>query len=163
MAARVLVVHASKLGSTAEIAKTIGDVIAAAGASVDVLSVREVRSVDGYDAVILGSALYAAHWQSTAGKFLARYRAALATKALWVFSSGPLDARLAATNLPITAHALELLGGLQYRDHRTFGGKLAADAPVDPQVLKTHPVGDFRNWAAVHDWAVAIAKALSEG
>lgn len=161
MAARVLVAHASKLGSTAEIARTIGDVLAAAGHAVEVLPVRDVRSLADYDAVILGSALYAAHWQSSAGKFLNRFRTPLAALPLWAFSSGPLDHRLAGQNLPICAHALELLGTLAVRDHRTFGGKLASDAPVDPQVLKTHPIGDFRNWAAIHDWAVAVGRDLT--
>ena len=32
--------------------------------------------------------------------------------------------------------------------------------PAGPQVLLTHPIGDFRDWAAIHDWAQAIAKAL---
>lgn len=160
MAARVLVAFASKLGSTAEVAGTIAGVLTASGHSAEAVSVRSVRSLDGYDAVILGSALYAAHWQRDANKFVTKFRDALTARPLWLFSSGPLDHRLAAANLPITAHATEITDGLGARGHRTFGGRLAPDAPVDPQVLTTHPIGDFRDWAVISDWAAAIAREL---
>lgn len=161
MAARVLVAYASKLGSTEEIARAIAAVIAEQGHEAVAAPVREVRSPDQWDAVVLGSALYAAHWQRDANKFVVRHKDALAARPLWIFSSGPLDIRQARANLPITEHAAAILQGLAYRDHRTFGGRLEPDAPVDPQVLKTHPIGDFRDWDAIREWAGSIAAALT--
>jgi menaquinone-dependent protoporphyrinogen oxidase len=161
MAARVLVAYASKLGSTEEIARAIAAVLTEQGHEAVAVSVREARSLEEWDAVVLGSALYAAHWQRDANKFVERHRGALAERPLWIFSSGPLDERQARANLPITSHAAAILQDLVYRDHRTFGGRLAPDAPVDPQVLKTHPIGDFRDWDAIREWAGAIAAALT--
>jgi menaquinone-dependent protoporphyrinogen oxidase len=160
MAARVLVLYASKLGSTAEIAGAIAADLVRLGHHADAVAVRDARSLDGCDAVVIGSALYAAHWQRDANRFIDRHRAALAARPVWLFSSGPLDERQAAANLPITAHAASIVEGIDYREHRTFGGRLAPDAPVDPQVLKTHPIGDFRDWEAIHAWAATIAAAL---
>ena len=160
MAARILVAYATKLGSNREIAETIVGVLAAAGHTAEARPVRDVRTLAGFDAVILGSALYAAHWQRDANKFVERHRAALAERRLWLFSSWPLDARLAVSNLPITAHAAEITDGLGAIEHRTFGGRLLADADIDPQVLKTHQIGDFRPWAQIHDWAQSIARQL---
>jgi menaquinone-dependent protoporphyrinogen oxidase len=160
MAARVLVAYATKLGSTREIAETIAAVLTASGSEAEALPVRDIRTLDGWDAVVLGSALYAAHWQRDANRFVQRFRPHLAERSLWLFSSGPLDARLAAADLPITPHAAEITKGLRARGHRTFGGRLLADAPIDPQVLETHPIGDFRDWAAIHDWAASIARQL---
>jgi menaquinone-dependent protoporphyrinogen oxidase len=162
LAARVLVAYATKLGSTREISETIAGLLTGAGFPSEARSVRDVRTLDEWDAVVLGSALYAAHWQRDANRFVVRHRAALTLLPLWLFSSGPLDARLAGANLPITEHAAEITVGLGALEHRTFGGRLLADAPVDPQVLKTHPIGDFRNWAQVHDWALAIARQLGD-
>ena len=159
MATRVLVAYASKLGSTREIAETIAGVLNASGCEAAAQSVRDARTLDGWDAVVLGSALYAAHWQRDANRFVTRHGDALRARPLWLFSSGPLDARLAAANLPLTEHAAGIVGGLGSREHRTFGGRLLPDAPVDPQVLATHPIGDFRDWAAIHDWAQQIARA----
>jgi menaquinone-dependent protoporphyrinogen oxidase len=160
MPVRVLVAHASKLGSTAEIAGVVASVVALHGHLAEARPVRDVRSLDQYDAVVLGSALYAAHWQRDANRFVERHREALAARPVWLFSSGPLDARQAAANLAITAHAATIVAGIPYREHRTFGGRLAPDAPVDPQVIKTHPIGDFRDWDAIRAWATAIGEAL---
>jgi menaquinone-dependent protoporphyrinogen oxidase len=158
--ARILVAYATKLGSTAEIGSFIGTELDAAGHDVAVASVNDVRSLDGYDTVVLGSALYAAHWQRDANRFVQKHRAALEGMRVWAFSSGPLDARQASLDLPLTPHAAEVLAGVPIRGHRTFGGRLAADAPVDPQVLATHPIGDFRDWSRIRRWAAEIAAEI---
>ena len=61
MDARILVAYASKHGSTREIAQAIGDVLRDAGFAVKVAAVSTVSDLSPYDAVVLGSALYAAH------------------------------------------------------------------------------------------------------
>ena len=53
---KVLVTAASAHGSTAEIARVIGDELTAQGFGVTVLPPERVRSIADYDAVILGSA-----------------------------------------------------------------------------------------------------------
>ncbi|HEU0245025.1 MAG TPA: flavodoxin domain-containing protein [Candidatus Limnocylindrales bacterium] len=158
--ARILVAYATKLGSTREIADVIGAELHSAGHAADVLAMNDVRSIDGYDAVVIGSALYAAHWQRDANRFVHRHVEGLNAARLWAFSSGPLDAKLAAQDLPMTPNAAEITAELRILGHRTFGGRLAADAPIDPQVLATHPIGDFRDWDRIRRWAREIALAL---
>ena len=121
---------------------------------------RDVKGIDGWDAVILGSAIYAAHWQRDANRFVTRLRDPLRSRPLWLFSSGPLDAILAKVDLPISPHAAAITADLGARGHRTFGGRLAPDADIDPQVLKTHPIGDFRDRDAIRAWAREIAAQL---
>jgi menaquinone-dependent protoporphyrinogen oxidase len=165
MVTRVLVAYASKMGSTREIAESIVATLEATGLSATAVQAAAVRSLDGYDAVVLGSALYAAHWQRDANRFVTRNVEALRARPVWLFSSGPLDRRLAAANLPIAPNAQEITARINPRGHRTFGGRLDADSPgVDPQILQTHPLGDFRDWDAIRAWAMSIAEALlSEG
>jgi menaquinone-dependent protoporphyrinogen oxidase len=160
MAARVLVAYATKLGSNAEIADAIARVLRSSGHHVSAVSVRDVKAIDGWDAVILGSAIYAAHWQKDARRFVSRFHDRLQVLPLWLWGSGPLDPQLASADLPITPHAAEITGDLGALDHRTFGGRLAPDAPIDPQVLKTHPIGDFRDWEAIDAYARKIAMEL---
>ena len=161
MAVRVLVAFATKMGSTGEIAESVAGTLRAGGLEAAALAARDITDLAPYDAVILGSALYAAHWQREANRFVARNREALAARPLWLFSSGPLDRRLAAQDLPLTEHAAEIFLDLTWRGHRTFGGRLDPTSPaVDPQILATHPIGDFRDWAAIHDWAASIAREL---
>lgn len=160
MPARVLVAFATKLGSNAEVADAIARVLRERGHHASAIPVRDVRAIDGWDAVILGSAIYAAHWQKDARRFVIRFHDALQALPLWLWASGPLDARLAAAGLPITQHGAEITGDLGALDHRTFGGRLAEDAPIDPQVLRTHPIGDFRDWDAIRAYAGEIARQL---
>ncbi len=161
MVARVLVAYASKMGSNAEIAEAIAGVLREAGLEADAVPAREVKDLTGYDAVVLGSALYAAHWRRDAHRLIARRGDALREKPLWLWSSGPLDRVLAARDLPPAANVIEIVGDLPFRGHRTFGGKLDPSAPdVDEQILRTHPVGDFRDWVRIRAYAAEIAKSL---
>jgi menaquinone-dependent protoporphyrinogen oxidase len=161
MSARVLVAYATKLGSNAEIAEFIAQALRDAGNDASAHPARDVKVLDGWDAVILGSAIYAAHWQKDARRFVARLRPQLAERPLWLWSSGPLDPWLARAQLPITQHGAEITDGLGARGHRTFGGRLLADAPIDPHALETHPIGDFRDWDAIRAYAGVMAEELA--
>jgi menaquinone-dependent protoporphyrinogen oxidase len=160
MLARVLVAYATKLGSNTEIADAIAHVLRDHGHHASAVPAREVMGLDGWDAVVLGSAIYAAHWQKDARRFASRFHDGLAVRPLWLWASGPLDPRLANADLPITPHGLQITRDLEPLGHRTFGGRLAPDAPIDPQVMRTHPIGDFRDWDAIRGYARQIASAL---
>ena len=160
MSARVLVAYATKLGSTGEIAETIAHVLRDGGHRALALPARDVRSLDDWDGVILGSAVYAAFWQKDARLFIERFREDLKARPLWLFSGGPLDRRLARADQPITPHGAEITAGLGARAHRTFGGRLSPNAAVDAQILQTHRIGDFRDWQSIVDYAYRIAREL---
>ncbi len=159
---QVLVAYATKHGSTAEIAEAIGAVLREAGHEVDVRNARDVQRIDRYAAVILGSALYSAHWQRDANRFVKRHLAALRKVPVWLFSSGPLDHSAEFDDIPLTEHVAPDVAPIGARGHRTFSGRLLEGTPgVDPGLLATHRVGDFRNWDHIRAWAVEIALALS--
>jgi menaquinone-dependent protoporphyrinogen oxidase len=160
--ARVLVAYATKLGSTAEIAEVIAHVLRDGGHPAVAVPAREVTSLDDFDAVVLGSALYAAHWQRDARRFAERFRDELRARPLWLFSGGPLDRRLARADQSITPHGAEVTAGLGARAHRTFGGRLTADAAaaVGAQVLQTHRLGDYRDWQQIVEYGYRIGREL---
>jgi menaquinone-dependent protoporphyrinogen oxidase len=160
VAARVLVAYASKLGSTAEIAEAIAQVLRDGGHAAAAVPVRDVTTLEGWDAVVLGSAVYAAYWQRDARKFVERFHDDLQRRPLWLFSGGPLDRRLAKTDQPITPHGAALTRDLGARSHRTFGGRLSADAAVSEQVRQTHRLGDFRDWQKIVEYGYRIGREL---
>ena len=160
MAARVLVAYATKLGSTGEIAEAIAQVLRDGGHHALALPARDVRSLDDWDAVILGSAVYAAYWRKDARLFTERFREDLKARPLWLFSGGPLDRRLARADQPITPHGAEITAGLGARSHRTFGGRLSPGAAVDAHILLTHRSGDYRDWQSIVDYAYRIGREL---
>jgi menaquinone-dependent protoporphyrinogen oxidase len=160
VSARVLVAYASKLGSTAEIAEAIAQVLRDGGHFALAIPARDVATLEGWDAVVLGSAVYAAYWQRDARKFIERFHDELKARPLWLFSGGPLDRRLAKSGQPITPHGAELTHDLDVIAHRTFGGRLSADAAVSEQVHQTHRLGDFRDWQKIVEYGYRIGREL---
>lgn len=68
----ILMVVASKHGSTREIARAIADELRAARCQVHLQDADAVESVTGYDAVIVGRAVYEGTWPPDALLFAAR-------------------------------------------------------------------------------------------
>src|SRR5687767_5059535 len=87
---KVLGTAASKHGSTHEIAERIAETLREKGGDVARRLPEEVLSVDEYDAVVLGSAVYAGHWMKTAVELVDRLGQNLAGRPVWLFSSGPV-------------------------------------------------------------------------
>jgi menaquinone-dependent protoporphyrinogen oxidase len=128
----VLVSAASGHGSTTEIARVIGGTLADNGITVDIVPPEAVDSVEDYDAVILGSAVYAGRWFAPARNFAIRFRDPLATRPVWLFSSGLVgdpSRKLVQSMEEDPADVTRIRQATQVRDHRMFVGKL------DPQAL----------------------------
>src|SRR4249919_3122360 len=124
---KVLVSAASRHGSTAEIAQVIGEVLAEAGFTVTVAAPDEVSSVDGFGAVILGSAVYAGHWLAPAKQLVDRLGADLASRPLWLFSSGPVgdpSRKLVQMMSKDPVDLPAITAATSAREHRLFAGKL---------------------------------------
>ncbi len=160
---KVLVMVASKHGSTREIAEAIAEELRSENLAVDLQEAGDVGDIAGYDAVILGSGIYAGNWLPAAKQFAERHRAELAKLPVWLFSSGPLG-----TDDPQPHDDPQKLaapmGEVQVRDHRVFVGKLdksklGLGERVITKVVKA-PEGDFRDWEAIRDWARVIASTL---
>lgn len=169
METRVLVAYATKYGATAEIAQAIGETLRKAGMVVDVADVDAADAVITYDAVVLGSAVYAGHWRKEAVEFLEVQKAALADRPVWFFSSGPTSA----------GDPVEAMDGWRFpegqqpladqigpRDIAVFGGCIDPDRLNlgEKLILKAvkAQTGDFRDWDAIDAWAAGIAKTLSK-
>lgn len=56
----------------------------------DVLPVKDVRGMDGYEAVVLGTALYVGRWHGQMRDFLRRRRSELMDKPVALFVLGPV-------------------------------------------------------------------------
>jgi menaquinone-dependent protoporphyrinogen oxidase len=161
----VLVAYASKRGSTAEIAETVAATLRREGLDVCLERAEDVRGLDAYDAVVLGSAAYMKRWQGDARHFLKKHRKALRQRRLWVFSSGPVGdpgrENPDWTEPPKIIAKLEELG---VREHVVFGGRLPAQPKnlIERAMVEGTPreFRDRRDWAEIRQWACAIAEAL---
>jgi menaquinone-dependent protoporphyrinogen oxidase len=162
---RVLVVAASKYGATAEIASTIGEVLNTHGCEATVTSPDQVVSAEAYDAVVLGSAVYAGHWLKPAKELVGRLGGTLGSRPVWLFSSGPIGEPPKPEEDPVDVAAIVEATGA--RDHQLFSGKLDKRRLSFPEraitIALRVPDGDFRDWEAIRSWAAAIADDLASG
>jgi menaquinone-dependent protoporphyrinogen oxidase len=164
---KVLVAYASKRGATAEIAEKIGQVLAQAGLAVDVQSADRVNDLTPYKAVVLGSAVYIGRWRKEAVKFLEANQAALAERAVWLFSSGPTgegDAVELTQGWRFPKGQQPIADRIQPRDVVVFHGAIDKQDLnfIERFMIKNvkAPIGDFRDWDAITAWATSIADAL---
>jgi menaquinone-dependent protoporphyrinogen oxidase len=162
----VLVAYASKRGSTAEIAEAIADVLRQSGLEVDCRSAGEVRSLDSYDGVVLGSAVYMKRWRGDAKHFLRKHREELSRLPFWVFSSGPVGDPSEAPD-PSWLEPAQIIDRVQQlgaRDHVVFGGRVPAKprGPIERSMVKNTPAQyqDRRDWDEIRTWASRIAREL---
>ncbi|HET9416861.1 MAG TPA: flavodoxin domain-containing protein [Candidatus Limnocylindria bacterium] len=158
----VLVTVASRHGGTGEIGEVIAGVLRDAGLEATTAAPEDVRSVDGHDAVILGSAVYAGRWIDHARAFAQRHHAELRARPVWLFSSGPIGTPLAPMEESPDGPRLERELGA--RMHRTFPGRINPDTLgwVERTITRMvkAPNGDFRDWEAIRAWADQIASDL---
>jgi menaquinone-dependent protoporphyrinogen oxidase len=153
---------ASKHGSTAEIAEAIGEVLTGAGHEASVVPPEEIQDLEGYGAVVLGSAVYTGRWMKPAKELAERLRDALKDLPVWLFSSGPIGDPPKPEEDPVdVAEVMEATGAAE---HRIFPGKLVKSELGFGEkaiVLALRaPEGDFRDWDEIQNWARGIAEEL---
>lgn len=160
---KVLVTAATKYGATGEIARAIADVLSGEGLDATVTVPEEVGTIEGYDAVVFGSAVYAGHWLKPARELVDRAGAALAARPVWLFSSGPVGDPPKPEEDPLDV--AEIIERTQARGHRVFAGKLVKKQLSFPEIVVALRVqeGDFRDWVEIKGWAAEIAETLRSG
>ena len=162
---RVLVVVASRHGATRQIADSVAGVLRAAGLDADVEDAEAAADPTGYNAVVLGSAVYYGRWLPSARTFAAEHASALAERPVWLFSSGPVGDQRTADDVPAGPGPRKLVPGA--RDHAIFGGRIdrrllgMRERAVARVVCADD--GDFRDWEEIASWAAGIVNEFRVG
>jgi menaquinone-dependent protoporphyrinogen oxidase len=163
---RVLIAVASKHGSTREIGEAIGCTLAELGVENDVRRVDDLAEVDGYDAFVVGSAVYFGRWIEPARRFAEAFADELRDRPTWLFSSGPIG----EPPHPPVADAVDIadiVAMTQPREHRLFSGSVDRTVLGFAERALLSAVrgaeGDFRDWADVASWSASIARELQGG
>jgi menaquinone-dependent protoporphyrinogen oxidase len=162
---RVLVSAASRHDATREIAEAIAAGLAKRGVDAEARPLEQITSLDRFDTVVLGSAIYMGRWLKTAREFVSEHAAELSSMPVWLFSSGPLgppDRLIPPGESADTDRIVELVGA---RGHRVFAGRLERTSlgfAERAAAKAVHaPDGDCRDWAAVDVFAGEIASELA--
>jgi menaquinone-dependent protoporphyrinogen oxidase len=161
MSSKILVAYATRCGSTIEVAQAIAQIISQQGVVVDVLPVKQITgaaALQGYQAVIVGSAIRIGKWLPEAHDFVKTNQRALSKIPLAYFTvcmtlaTDTPESRQKASEFVEPVRAI-----LQPQAEAIFAGKF------DPKHVslierlmcqaKGVPQGDFRNWDAIGNWA----------
>lgn len=169
MGKKILVVYASQYGATQEIAEKIGAELGQAGLQVDVLPVKAVSDLAPYQAVILGSGVYIGQWNKSAAAFLQANEKSLASKQVWLFSSGPTgegDPAELLKGWTLPPALQPVADRIHPRDIAVFSGYINPGKLnfltkwVIKNIVKA-PFGDYRNWDAITAWTGKVAAELN--
>lgn len=165
MKKKVLVAYATRAGSTGEVAQAIAKRLCAQGLDAELQPVDAVASLDGLQAVVLGSAIRYGAWLPEMLKFAQAQRAALTALPVATFTvhMQALDDSEASRSTR-SAYGQAVRALVAPRDEAWFAGK------VDPATLSfferlavklvKSPVGDRRDWARIHAWADGLGARL---
>ncbi len=170
MSDTILVVYATRYGSTREVAEKIVTMLMESGLKADVQPARQVRPMGEYRAVILGAPLYIGHWLKDAHRFLTRNQQVLTRLPVAIFTLGPTrpDEDTSAVRPQMDAElgkypwlkpiAIELFGGKYDPAKLRFPDNVLTILPASP--LYHAPASDARDWNAVRAWVNDLARKL---
>jgi menaquinone-dependent protoporphyrinogen IX oxidase len=144
-APRVLLVYATRHGSTREVADAVAEALRASGSEVDERAAADAPGPAGYDAVVVGGPMIMG-WHKQAGRYLKTHRAALQNLpvALFITAASLTDTgETEVDGVPIVkdpwlAKAPRTPGKLRYRESYALpahylGDVLKKAAPVRPK------------------------------
>lgn len=159
---KVLVAVASKHGSTDEIARHLVEVLERKGLDVTLRTAHQADDLSAFQAVVLGSAVYAGHWMKEATELADRIAACDPQPDVWLFSSGPVGDPPKPDEDPVDVPRIGDM--VAARGHRVFDGKLdKSKLGFGERAIVTAlraPEGDFRDWDDIAAWGEDIATAL---
>lgn len=163
----VLVVYASKYGSTKGVAERIGARLSERGHRVEVRAVDQTDGVDTYGAVVFGSAVFNQRWMPEGEEFVRRNQAALTGRPVWLFSVGTFGdhKRLIGPLMKREPKGIEeLTGTIRPRDYRVFAAVINRhQRPLLSRLFYYAlggRLGDNRDWPDIDGWAQHIGQTL---
>jgi menaquinone-dependent protoporphyrinogen oxidase len=166
MSASVLVAYSTRYGSTQEVAEAVAATLRERGLEIDIEHMPKVRSLEGYYAVVLGTAIYMFHLHKDACRFLSRHRKALAQRPVAMFALGPIHDDPKEWEGARTQLDKELAKFPWFAPVATevFGGKFDPAKLRFPwnlvPALNKLPASDVRDWTAIRAWASNLVAKL---
>jgi menaquinone-dependent protoporphyrinogen oxidase len=162
---RILVTYATRAGSTGEIAQALAKQLCSHGFETDVRPVQDVKDLQGYGGVVLGSAVRYGAWLPEMLIFISDKQDALARLPVALFTAHMQALEDSAAHRATRASYTQAVRKhLAPRREAFFPGK------IDPATLTffermavkfvKSSIGDKRDWQAISQWADELADAF---
>jgi menaquinone-dependent protoporphyrinogen oxidase len=164
---RILVGYATRAGTTAEVAVVIAGQLRYDGYWVECLPINEIKTIKGYDAVVIGSPIRMGSWTPEAVSFVMRFYERLLERPVAIFTTCmSLTEDTPAAREQVMRYLNPVRVVLNPQAEGYFAGALTYDRLPLPARLAAHltdkPEGDYRDWAAIREWAHSLTP-LFEG
>lgn len=158
---KVLIAYATKHGSTAEVAEKIGEVIKSKGADVVVSNIADKPDPSGYDAAVVGGAVYIMMLSGKTKRFVAKHKKVLSSMPVAYFVlSGTMEEDTPENREKIEKTLKSVIKKVVPVDVGLFGGKF--DPAKGPKMMSEEPAYDYRDWDAIAAWAEELAEKFSK-
>ncbi len=143
----VLVAYATRRGAVRGLAERIAEMLRDQDIPVDLRRLSGYETLADYDAVVLGSAVYAGDWLGEATMFTTRNAAWLAERPVWTFSVGRLcDVDQVRPGVTGRDQRFFVLSAFEREVFRSAGGRC----------------GGLRDWPEIDTWAYDIAQQIAQ-
>lgn len=165
MSNKVLVTYATRAGSTAEVAEAIGKTLAARGMAVDVLPIKKVTDLSGYQSVVIGGAVRFGQWLPEAVKFVEQNSDALSKKSTAFFAVHIMNLGEDETSQKARLAYLDPARKLITPKAEAFfagSGNLSKLSFLERTIgrMVKSPEGDLRDWKVINAWAESLPTVL---
>jgi menaquinone-dependent protoporphyrinogen oxidase len=166
MIPQILVAYATRAGSTAEVAGAIGKELAAGAVMVDVKPIKKVKSIDGYQGVVLGSAIRAGNILPEVTDFVYTHKDELQKVPVayfivcFILRENTEENRKTANAYldPLRTEVTPVDVGL-FTGKMDFSKLSFWEIFIIKYIVKA-PEGDLRDWQQINDWAANLLPKL---
>ncbi len=166
MTEKMLITYATRADSTAKIAAVIGEELSKRGYVVEIVPVKNKPVLEGYTAVLIGSAIRMGNWLPEAVEFIKKHQIELNTLPTALFTVHMLNTggdEQSKANRAAYLNSVHLL--LKPVDEVFFTGKMDSKRLSLGDRLITKAVravdADRRDWDKIRGWAQTIFAAPS--
>ena len=162
---KVLVAYATRCGSTMDVARAIAGEFEKNGKSVDLRAIKNVNSLQGYSAVVLGSAIRMGNWVPDALKFVEARQTELSMLPTAIFSVHMNNLGEDETSKTARAgyhNAVRKL--IKPVSEVWFAGVIAIDKMsfLDRLITKAMKISneDKRDWTVIRGWGKTLCAEI---
>ncbi len=163
MSQRILVIYATRTGSSMGVASAIGETLAARGFAVDVKPVKENPSPADYQSIIIGSAVNGAHWLPEAVEYVRNHQQALNSLPVALFCVHGMNLGDDPTSQKRRYAYLNAVRALVKPAHEAFFAGMGMDPKTTSWLVRKLIIplfkageGDCRDWGKIRGWAQTV-------
>jgi menaquinone-dependent protoporphyrinogen oxidase len=165
MEKKYLIAYGTAAGSTAEVAQAIGEEMQKQGITVDIKPVETIKTIEGYDAVVVGSAVRVFQLLGKTKRFLRKHKRALRVVPVAFFL-------VCMTMKEQTTESIERATGFAKPMFKVkepvslglFGGCMDPEKLTGffAKSMQSRPKEDCRDWEQIREWAQSIIPMLAK-